>query len=42
MRRPYDLNLIPIQQIEAVEIYHGATTPMQYLDECGAVVIWTG
>ena len=39
-----DLNQVPPEQIEAMEIFHGVSTPIQYTsgrNSCGAVLIWT-
>ena len=39
-----DINQIPPEQIEAMEIFHGVSTPVQFRDgrnACGAVLIWT-
>ena len=44
MFAPYDLDLIPPDQIEGMEIYDGPGTPIQYQSlrtGCGAVLIWT-
>ena len=38
----FDLNQIPAEWIEAMEVYQGFATPAQYnRDGCGAVLIWT-
>lgn len=38
----FDLNQIPAEWIEAMEVYQGIGTPAQYnRDGCGAVLIWT-
>ena len=38
----FDLNQIPAEWIEAMEVYQGIATPAQYnRDGCGAVLIWT-
>jgi hypothetical protein len=43
--RPFDIHLIPVDAIEAIEYYSGgAETPTKYAklnSTCGVVVIWT-
>ncbi len=36
-----DYNMVDPTQIEGVEIYMGANTPIQYKNPCGVVLIWT-
>lgn len=44
----FDLEIVPPEEIEALEVYQGASVPIQYLDQiqpigatCGVVLIWT-
>jgi len=38
----FDIDALDPRTIEALEVYHGAGTPIQYLgNHCGAVLIWT-
>ena len=42
MSTSYDLDQIHPDQIEAVEVYHGVATPIQYMGNgCGVVLLWT-
>jgi hypothetical protein len=37
-----DLDLFPLDAIEAIEVYHGIETPPRYaVTPCGAVLLWT-
>jgi hypothetical protein len=37
-----DLDLFPMDAIEAIEVYQGIETPPQYaVTPCGAVLLWT-
>ena len=37
-----DLDRFPLNWIEAMEVYHGISTPIQYgFNSCGVVLIWT-
>lgn len=35
-----DINIVPPEAIEAVEVYAG-NAPLQYLHPCGSILIWT-
>lgn len=44
----FELEIVPPEEIEAIEVYQGANVPIQYLDtmqmrgtSCGVVLIWT-
>jgi hypothetical protein len=37
----WSLDDIPVEWLDAVEVYHGIGTPIQYTNGCGAVLIWT-
>jgi hypothetical protein len=44
----FNLELVPPDEIEALEVYHGANVPVEYFDEfqqagpsCGVILIWT-
>lgn len=44
MSVPYDLDQIPPDQIDAMEIYRGVRTPIQYQsvsNGCGVILFWT-
>ena len=35
-------HLLPVMDLEAVEVYHGASLPVQFgANSCGAIVVWT-
>jgi hypothetical protein len=37
-----DLDMIPVERIQAIEVYTSAAfTPLWFAGRCGAVVIWT-
>jgi len=36
-----DYNVVPPPAIEAIEVYIGANSPMQYKHPCGVVLVWT-
>jgi len=36
-----DLDAVPLMAVSAIEIYVGATAPIQYGNGCGAILIWT-
>jgi hypothetical protein len=34
--------ILPVMDLEAVEIYHGASLPVEFgSSPCGAIVVWT-
>jgi len=36
-----DYDAVPVTAIEAMEIYVGANTPLQYRSPCGVILVWT-
>jgi hypothetical protein len=36
-----DFDVVPITVVEAIEVYVGAITPMQYRSSCGVILVWT-
>jgi hypothetical protein len=36
-----DLDAVPLMAVSAIEVYVGATAPIQYSNGCGAILIWT-
>ena len=41
MARLDDYDILPPLEIEGVEVYVGATTPLQYRNSCGVILVWT-
>ena len=37
----WDFDAIPIDYVEAVEVYQGLGIPIQYGPACGVVLLWT-
>lgn len=37
----FDIDILAPEHIEAIEVYQGLATPIQYRSGCGVVLIWT-
>lgn len=36
-----DYDILPVLEIEGVEVYRGAAAPLQYKSDCGVILLWT-
>ncbi len=41
MNKVDNYDAIPVSEVEGVEVYVGAATPLQYHNACGVILIWT-